>query len=126
MGTAERKFAIVKYLCRQRRTTMAELADMFGVSIRTIQRDIVFLSGEMRIPIFCQHGKYVGGVYIDDQYKWDKMYMTQEQIDLLVKVGELVEGMLSEREGELYQQIIRAYALPTSKEFFNVDSSCPH
>jgi len=37
MGTAERRLEILKYLCRVRKATMPELAEKFGVSIRTIQ-----------------------------------------------------------------------------------------
>ncbi len=114
-GAAERKLEIVKYLCRRRCSTLAELAEEFGVSVRTIQRDLICLSGEMHIPIFCQYGKYGGGIYIDDDYKWDKMYMTQEQIALLNKVGDLVSGKLSEQERKLYRQIINTYSTPSAK-----------
>ena len=41
MGTAERRLEILKYLCRYRRATMPKLAEKFGVSVRTIQRDIL-------------------------------------------------------------------------------------
>ena len=40
MGTAERRLAIMKYLCRNRYATTTELAQEFNVSYRTIQRDI--------------------------------------------------------------------------------------
>lgn len=40
MGTAERRLEIYKYLCLARKATMPQLAKMFGVSVRTIQRDI--------------------------------------------------------------------------------------
>lgn len=44
MGTAERRLEIMKYLCRKRHATMSFLAEKFGVSVRTIQRDIFELT----------------------------------------------------------------------------------
>lgn len=112
MGTAERKLEIIKYICRARRTTMSQLAKEFGVSVRTIQRDIIYLSGEMHIPIYCQYGKYDGGVYIDEDYKWDKMYMTTEQIGLLVKMGQIAGDKLSEKEKLIFLELIKVYSVP--------------
>ena len=54
LGTSERRIETIKYLCRKRRGTMAEISKEFGVSVRTVQRDIDYLSGVMMIPIYCQ------------------------------------------------------------------------
>lgn len=40
MGTAERRDEIIKLLCRRRHETIPNLAFEFGVSERTIRRDI--------------------------------------------------------------------------------------
>lgn len=105
----------MKYLCRKRHTTMAEISKEFGVSIRTVQRDIDYLSGVMMIPIYCQSGKYEGGVYIDNDYRWDKMYMTFEQISLLIRVKEMVADELSDKENIALKQIIDLYSMPLVK-----------
>ena len=115
MGTSERRIETIKYLCRKRYATMAELSKEFGVSVRTVQRDIDYLSGVMMIPIYCQSGKYEGGVYIDDDYRWDKMYMTLEQISLLMKVKEMVTDKLSDKENTELKQIIDLYSMPLVK-----------
>lgn len=115
MGTSERRIEIMKYLCRKRHTTMAEISKEFGVSIRTVQRDIDYLSGVMMIPIYCQSGKYEGGVYIDNDYRWDKMYMTFEQISLLIRVKEMVADELSDKENIALKQIIDLYSMPLVK-----------
>lgn len=115
MGTSERRIEIIKYLCRKRHATMEEIAKEFGVSVRTVKRDIDYLSGVMMIPIYCQSGKYEGGVYIDDDYRWDKMYMTLEQISLLMKVKELVSDKLSDKENTALKQIINLYSMPYIK-----------
>ena len=44
MGIAERRYEIIKLLCRRRYETIRNLAAEFGVSVRTIQRDIEALS----------------------------------------------------------------------------------
>ena len=56
MGTAERRYEIMKTLCRRRYETMSNLASELGVSVRTVQRDIEILSGTE--PIYTQSGKY--------------------------------------------------------------------
>jgi predicted DNA-binding transcriptional regulator YafY len=115
LGTSERRIETIKYLCRKRRATMAEISKEFGVSVRTVKRDIDYLSGVMMIPIYCQSGKYEGGVYIDDDYRWDKMYMTLEQISLLIKVKEMVTDKLSDKENTTLKQIIDLYSMPQRK-----------
>ncbi len=115
MGTSERRIETIKYLCRKKHATMAEISKEFGVSVRTVKRDIDYLSGVMMIPIYCQAGKYEGGVYIDDDYRWDKMYMTLEQISLLMKVREMVTDKLSDKENMTLKQIIDLYSMPLVK-----------
>lgn len=63
MGTAERRLETLKYLCRYRRATMPQLAEKFGVSVRTIQRDIFEIEATFHVPldincIFKSHTKY--------------------------------------------------------------------
>lgn len=115
MGTSERRIEIVKYLCRNRHSTAENLSKEFGVSVRTVQRDIDYLSGTMMIPIYCQAGKYDGGIYIDDDYKWDKMYMSLEQIDLLKKIKEMLENKLTDNENMQLERIISLYSMPSVK-----------
>ena len=61
MGTAERRYEIMKVLCRRRYATIRDLASEFGVSMRTVQRDIEALSRSE--PIYTRFGKYGGGVF---------------------------------------------------------------
>lgn len=60
MGTAERRNEIMRVLCRKRHETVLNLAKEFGVSERTILRDVVALS--LTEPIYTQCGRYGGGV----------------------------------------------------------------
>ncbi len=86
MGTAERKFEILKYLCQWRYAKMTDLAEMFGVSVRTIHRDIDEIDVSFHVPLVIKRGKYDGGVYVMDGYSFDRIYMSDEMTALLIKV----------------------------------------
>lgn len=113
MGTAERRCAIMKILCRRRYETICNLASEFGVSERTIQRDIEILS--ISEPIFTQSGKYGGGVYVVDGYSMERMYMTSEEIDVLRKLYIAADEntwLLTLEEKELLGMLISQYSKP--------------
>ena len=109
MGTAERRLEILKYLCKNRRATMPQLAEMFGVSVRTIQRDILEIEATFRIPLDVRCGKYNGGVYVIGNYSFDRAYMHDDELALLSKVQGLVKNQLTEKENALFSHIIKTY-----------------
>ena len=84
MKTAERRKSIMNVLCRRRHETIRNLAFEFGVSTRTIRRDIEVLS--YTEPIYTQRGRYDGGVYIVEGYYFNRMYMSKEELDILKKL----------------------------------------
>lgn len=110
MGTAERRLEIMKRLCRERHTTMTALAKQYGVSVRTIQRDILELTFIM--PIYVKTGRYDGGVYVVGDYTMDRMYMNTDEVKLLTKVKSIVNGKLTAQENILFEQIIKTYSKP--------------
>ena len=118
MGTAERRNAIMKILCRRRYETMPKLAEEFGVSVRTIRRDIEVLS--LTEPIYTQSGRYEGGVYVMDGYTIDRMYMTDEESIILHKVLSFADNQknfgLSNYEMNMFREIVRTYTKPTYKK----------
>lgn len=113
MGTAERRSAILKTLCRRRYETISNLATEFDVSERTIRRDIDVLSSTE--PIYTQPGR-AGGVYVVDGYRMDRMYMSKEETDILCKIRDAQEiqstGFLLPGEYAILERIIHAYAKP--------------
>lgn len=116
MGTAERRAAIMKVLCRRRHETIHNLAAEFGVSTRTIQRDIEVLSCSE--PIFTQQGKYGGGVYVMDGYSVERMYMADREIALLEKLSAAARqhaGLLSAEEKDLLSDLILQYKRPDAR-----------
>ncbi len=110
MGTAERRLEMMRFLCRKRYTTMAELAREFGVSVRTIQRDIFELTFLM--PIEVKSGRHGGGIYVLSSYTMDRTYMSEREKALLLRVRTMVEDQLSTEEKTLLGEIIQKYSLP--------------
>ena len=117
MGTAERIIEMMKYLCRVRHSTMPELAERFGVSVRTVKRDIDELG--YLIPLKTKTGRYDGGVYVMDNYRWDKQYMSAEETEFLKNIKrKAAEGtviILNEKEFGILDMIIEAYSVPQRK-----------
>ena len=114
MGTAERRAEIIRILCRRRHETVSNLAEEFGVSSRTILRDIEVLS--FTEPIYTQCGRYGGGVYIIDDYVMNRMYMTDKELFILNKVLSFAENKtvcnLNDNECLLLKTIISQYTKP--------------
>ena len=117
MGTAERRYEIMKILCRRRYATIRNLASEFGVSMRTIQRDITELSRTE--PIYTQFGKYSGGVYVVDGYSMDRMYMKDSELDVLRKLyiaTDKNEDLLTVDEKNLLNLLIAQYSKPKKQK----------
>ena len=105
MGIAERRYEIMKILCRRRYDTIRNLASEFGVSMRTVQRDIEALSRTE--PIYTQFGKYGGGVYVVEGYSMDRMYMKEQELDVLRKLY-----IAADEQGSLLVESITSMGLP--------------
>lgn len=113
MGPAERRMSIIKILCRRRHETIINLAAEFGVSERTVRRDINALS--LSEPIYTKSGRY-GGVYITQGYTYERMYMSDAEILLLSRLFAAAEQKtvceLDNNESELLHSIILKYTKP--------------
>lgn len=114
METSERRTEIIRILCRRRHETISNLAEEFGVSPRTIQRDIEILS--LTEPIYTQCGRYGGGIYIAENYFYNRMYMSEEELSLLQKIVQYANDKakvdLSTEEYKLLKHIILQYTKP--------------
>lgn len=66
MTTNERRRAIVLALCRRKKEMLGNFAFEFGVSKRTIETDIMFLSNAE--PVYTEQGRG-GGICIDKNYE---------------------------------------------------------
>lgn len=95
---------------------MPELAEAFGVSIRTIQRDILEIE-LMGVPLEVKTGRYDGGVYIVGDYAMDRMYMRADELSLLHKIKSIgTQGgqlALDTEEKAVLDALIRKYTKPS-------------
>ncbi len=71
MDVAERRHQVLLLLCRRRHETVSALASHFGVSARTVLRDVEALS--LTYPIYTRQGRYGGGVYLVDGYAPERL-----------------------------------------------------
>ena len=117
MRNAERQREIMKVLCRRRHENIRNLAHEFGVSMRTIQRDIEALS--ITEPIYTQSGRYGGGVYVVDGYSINRMYMSDAELSVLQKLyiaADRSPFLLTNEERSLLKLLISQYSKPKIKE----------
>ena len=115
METAERRNEILKILCRRGYETAGNLAFEFGVSERTVRRDIEVLSRNN--PIYTKSGGHSGGIYIIDGYTPDRMYMSDTEICVLKKLytAPQSEFVLTADERKILESLILIYSKPKTK-----------
>ena len=80
----ERQGAILNFLFRKRYATEKELAEMFGVSERTIRKDIAAI-GCIR-PVKTVRGRYNSGVWLEDWFVPDANTLSSKQEGLLTRL----------------------------------------
>lgn len=118
MGTAERRAEIMRILCRRRHETISKLAEEFGVSTRTILRDVDALS--ITEPIYTQCGRHGGGVYVMENFEMNRMYMLDSELSVLQKLSLMAKDKsychLTEEELTILNRIILLYTKPKTKQ----------
>ncbi len=119
MGTTERRILILKALCRRRYDTVDNLATEFGVSRRTILRDTEILS--LIEPIYTRAGGHGGGVYVQKNYFYLNLYLSQNELAVLLKIlnfsDDIVKmGILESPEIDIISGITSKYSKPSSME----------
>ena len=102
MNTAHRRMEIINILILRRRVTASELAQEFGVSVRTIQYDIQALSPVY--PIYTKQGEN-GGIFIRDDYKPYVNSLSPIELQVLQELVELTEGL----HRKILIQVIQKY-----------------
>lgn len=93
MNTAHRREEIINLLIIRRHTTAGELAQEFGVSIRTIQYDIQALSPVY--PIYTKQGEN-GGIFMRDDYRPYSNTLTLDEVDALKELYGREKGLHKE------------------------------
>ena len=109
-GVTERRIALLRVLSNRRHDTVGNLASEFGVSERTIRRDLEIMS--LCEPIRTATGRYGGGVYVVDSYRSRKSYLDQGQRAALIKV--LEHRSLTETDEGALRCLLAEFSLPTA------------
>lgn len=86
----ERQSAILNLIYRERHTTETKLAEMFGVSNRTIRKDIISLA--CIVPIKTVRGRYGGGIWLEDWFDPNSNYLSATQENLLKRISQTLAG----------------------------------
>jgi len=105
VSTEARREEIIRILMGGTKTTAPKLSIQLGVSISTINRDLLVLTVERGYPIDTETGR-AGGVYMRDFRHAHKHILSQEQIRALNTVMITTDP---ETAGAL-QSILHAYA----------------
>lgn len=101
----ERRGAIIDVLSVRRQETISNLAQEFGVSVRTIKYDIEELT--LAHPIETIRGRYGGGVRIAEGYHVRRKYLKPQQIQLLKKLRQ----QLTDTDIEVIDSILEDFSL---------------
>ena len=102
MTANERRKLILEKLCVRRYDTRENLAAEFGVSMRTIERDVALLV--LEYPVRTNQG-YGGGIYVEDWYKPNMKYLSDKQVELL----EELLPQLSDEKATVMQSILDTF-----------------
>jgi predicted DNA-binding transcriptional regulator YafY len=92
MRRTQRLFAVAEYL-RGRRTgvTVAELAERFGVTVRTMFRDLDALR-DASLPLTSERGRG-GGIALDRSYSLPPVNFTAREAAILIAIGRFLAEM---------------------------------
>ncbi len=90
MDAEDRRLRIWCLLCTSGETRIAELAEHFEVSTRTIRTDIECLSRYH--PIVTVRGRYHGGVKVSASFDRAFKPLTREQFMFLVRLSDTLNG----------------------------------
>ncbi len=100
----DRQIGILSMLLQKDMVTAPDLADLFEVSRRTINRDIEDLC-KAGIPIVTKQGVN-GGISIMENYKWDKTLFTNAEMhDILAGLRSLDSVNGTNRYGKLMEKL---------------------
>ncbi len=102
MNAADRRMEIVSILVVSGHVTARELAQEFGVCMRTIRNDITYIS--YGYPIYTKPGAG-GGIFIMDGYKPYNKTLTPYEQEKLKEMYDTTEG----ENKKILERVLRKY-----------------
>ena len=109
MTASERRKEILEVLSLRRVEQINNLAFQFGVSEKTIRRDILTLS--LEYPIYTLQGNG-GGIYVDKNFSLGKVFLKSEQQELLERLLPGLDG----KDAEVMKAILKTFGLEGAKK----------
>jgi predicted DNA-binding transcriptional regulator YafY len=116
MNRIDRVSAILIHLQSKKWVTASEIANRFGISLRTIYRDLKALE-EAGVPIGAEAGK---GYYLVDGYRLPPVMFTREEAGALLMAEKMVEKFTDNSVNEHYQSAMYKIksVLPDDEKLF--------
>jgi DeoR/GlpR family transcriptional regulator of sugar metabolism len=102
---SERRQAIIEALNERRQDKVCNLAFEFGVSERTIRRDLIDLS--FSYPIYTKAGKEDGGVYVEKDFHLYKRCLNSDEREVLIRTAAKTTDSLDK---EMLLAILRRFS----------------
>ena len=109
MTASERRNALLEDLCMRRFEKVSNLAFQYGVTARTIRNDILILS--LEYPIYTAKGNG-GGIYVDKNFRLGRVYLKNEQQELLERLLPGLDG----KDKEVMKAILKTFGLKGVKK----------
>lgn len=107
-----RLFRILYYILEKEKVTANELADKFEVSVRTIYRDIDFISS-VGVPIFTTQGKG-GGIKIDNEFILNKSLFDANEKEQIIAALQGLEKTNEAYKSELITKLSALFKIKNS------------
>ena len=115
-----RLFEIVYLLLEKETATAKELAQQFGVSVRTIYRDIDILS-TADIPVYTNKGKG-GGISLLENFVLDKSILSEEEQNQIIFALQSLEKLDKNSEKKALEKMSRLFH-KQAKNWIEIDFS---
>lgn len=113
-----RLFEIIYILLEKNTVTAKELSEYFGVSVRTIYRDIDILS-TANIPIYTNKGKG-GGISLLEDFVLDKSIISEEEQNQILFALQSLEKLSTNNEKKALEKMSILFN-KTSKNWIEID-----
>lgn len=101
----DRRMKILSILMNHKIISRLELARTFSVSDVTIAKDVIAIS--RYAPISSKMGRY-GGIYLIEEYKTERAYLSREEERLIEKIIQTLSG----KDQMLMKVILYKFAMP--------------